>query len=353
MKLYLIVISCISLSILLISCGETSHEFARDWKQDDSHLELDLVDSIPLPADFPQRLWVGYYTGSFFIYTYFVAAQGGSVTDIRLAVMDLEKGTSKSISTGIDRAGQKRGIMAIHVADGVIYTIDFNAQIVSYDFNLIQKQSLIIDYPYHEVNLIGNFLFKNGDYFITVVEGNSENMEFSPLIKVQKDGKAQYLNKDIRVGYVDNQMRDYPGLLAAAYENRVAILAQHQRKFFIANLNDGNFTRYVLPSVIPVDESPALNQVLNMQGELQGKYVKNAAFKWCSFGNGKVSLVFRQQPKEKRNASKYQLYSLDVENKIVSIIDSLPFHKPFFVESPAPGVLYILENKGLYKYLFR
>ncbi|MFQ6611185.1 MAG: hypothetical protein ACE5D7_10375, partial [Fidelibacterota bacterium] len=63
MKLYLIVISCISLSILLISCGETSHEFARDWKQDDSHLELDLVDSIPLPADFPQRLWVGYYTG--------------------------------------------------------------------------------------------------------------------------------------------------------------------------------------------------------------------------------------------------------------------------------------------------
>jgi len=152
----------------------------------------------------------------------------------------------------------------------------------------------------------------------------------------------------------------------------VVIVAQHQRGFFIANLAASKRTRVCffggeaaekthiffcarcLPSVIPVDESPALNQVLNMQGKIKGQYVKNPAFKWCSFKDGKVSLIFHYRPKEKGGASKYQLYSLDVENQVVSMIDSLPFDKPYFVNSSAdPGVLYVLEKRVLYKYLVK
>lgn len=352
MKLILTAISGIFLLLAFQFCEVPSHEMSSNWKLKGASANLSLLDSVPLPKDFPQHLLLSYCTGSDLIYSYFAVVENGSVEDIRLGILNLQTGVIKSLSTGTDRTGQKRSIAAIHVSDGLIYTLDDNAQIISYNFDLEQKQSVVLKYPPGKIMVKGDFIFKNDDDFITTVWANSSNVDYSPLVKVEKNGKVKHLHKALKIEYINNQMKDYPDMLGAVYKNQIVVIPQHQRGFFIAGLDDDRFFRYNLPAEIPVDEKPALNQVLNMQGEVAEKYVKNAAFKWCSFDKGKIHLIFHQRPKTNGKAPRYQLYSLNVETKEVSVIDSLPFEKPHFVNSTEGGALYVLENSVLYKYLF-
>ena len=284
------------------------------------------------------------------VYSHYVVSGTGVVVGGRLSILDMNIIKATTIPTGLDRVGQMRNISKLFLEDGTVYTIDANRQIINYDIDLNRKKNIVIDclklrsYPNGDV-----FIINNNTYYIGV-RSHSGKAEYNPLLKVEENGQASYLNKDIRIKRIDNQMKDYPDLLAGVYENKIALVPQHQRKFFIINLDNGSFAEHTLPDEIPVDEKPALNQVENQWGKVKGEYVKNAAFKWCSYKDGKLHLIFHDRSGTKEKISKYKLYSLDIKNKVVSAIDSLPFKKPRFVDSSNPDELLVLENNILYKY---
>jgi hypothetical protein len=348
----------ISLSIFLLlhfSCKNKKLISDTEWQKNGKPLQLLQSDSFALPAGFPRHLGEVFKYGNYLIYTHYNSQTGaGFVTGIGLSVLNTKNGKTVNISTGNDRTGQMRSISKIFVENDIIYTIDPNGQIISYNLNLELQKTMLINtsnirgYPDGDV-----FIKKDSTFYLSVHKCTKESKAYNPLIKVAPDGEARYVCENLQVDCIENQLKDYPTLLSAVSGEEMYIFSQHEYRFHIVNMKEGSFETHNLPGDIEIDEHPALNRVDKVDLSIKERYIKNSAIKWCNIAKSKVGIVFHFRPKDGNNKPKYMFYSLDMQKGTMSHIDSLPFKEPLFVNSSNPDELLVLENNTLYGYLVR
>ena len=237
MKKSILIVISFSLLLFFCFCSESKeHLLTFSWKANKAPLQILLVDSFVLPTDFPKHLMEVYKDHNQLAYTHNVVVGTGAVEGIKLSVLDLESGKISSILTGIDRTGQMRHINKLFVEDGTVYTIDPNKQIILYSMDLNQTEKLVIDCSEVKSFPDGDFFIKNNGCFLASLRSSSKQAEYNPIVKIDKNGKAQYINEDIKIDRIENQMRDYPFVLADVFKDEMIVLPQHHKYFFIINL---------------------------------------------------------------------------------------------------------------------